>query len=102
MSTSATDALIKIKEDLWRFLEIHAREGNDSHEFCEFHWNKNEQCGYLTGNLYGLTYVAHQLVMTALSEADSTHSHLDEYSGMEEGSDPLVICKEPENNKADK
>lgn len=94
MSTSAIDELIKIKDDLWRFLEIYAREGKISHEYCKFHWNNDDNNGNLRGNSFGLAYVAYHLLMTASSEADSTHSHLDEHSGMAEGSDPLIVFKE--------
>jgi hypothetical protein len=86
-----------IKDKIWEFLDNYslkrAKREPKRTPYADFHWDKSENTGYVSGNFYGLVFLAYQLLMNAASESEETHSHLDEYSGMEEGSDPLIIDK---------
>jgi hypothetical protein len=71
--------------------EVYEQEGNGEARILEFHWDKEQNVGTLSGNKAGLLLFARELVTLATSNARGAHAHFDDASIFPSGSDALII-----------
>jgi len=80
-----------LEEIIDKIHEVYEQEGDGEARILEFHWDKEQNLGTLSGNKAGLLLFARELVTLAALNARGAHAHFDESSIFPDGSDALIV-----------